>query len=204
MTPTPEDRVPAVVRGGGVGGLAAALAVAAHALSGGAVPAGPGLLVVALLGVVLGGAAVVVPGLRRGPAGLVGVLALAQLGGHLLLHGLTHPATASATTPGMAGMAGTAHAATPVTDLPMLAGHTLAALVCALLVVRAEDRTRVARRLAAALPALAPVLLAPPRPAAARPSLPVLDHHGPAVPPAACPVRGTGLRGPPRPATTAP
>jgi hypothetical protein len=148
----------------------AAVATAGHAVAGGGLPR-PGPAVVFTL--LLAAAGVAAAGRRRGPVWLLGTVALTQLALHLLLAALAdgHHGTAGDPAAGTAAAPG---------DPAMIAWHTVAALITAALLARAEaavfgahaargaagvmhrtaarltDRTRPAFRLAA-LPAAGPV-----------------------------------------------
>lgn len=141
----------ALLRGGAAGALTAALAVAAHAVAGGAVPSGAAAVVLAVLSAGLG--AVAGSAERIDPRTLIGLLAAGQLVDHLTLAAAGH------------SHAGALHPA-------MLVAHPLAILVGALLIAGAE---RLCRALATAAGTCA---LPRPRPAvpAQRRALPRASH----------------------------
>ncbi len=111
------------LRGGFVGALSAAAALAGHGLGGAEVPTGPAMVLL-LLGSALIGALAGLPG--RIPVMRLSALLLAGQGlGHLLLTAAghhQHPATGS--------------------PAAMLLAHLLAAVVCAVLIVLAEHGWR--------------------------------------------------------------
>lgn len=76
---------PALLRGCGVGVVSPALALAAHATGGGMLPDTPALFLLVGVGTALGTAAGTLPWLRSARLGLLALLGLGQLAGHLLL-----------------------------------------------------------------------------------------------------------------------
>lgn len=127
------------VRGAGVGAVSTTLAVAAHAAGGGMLPDTSALLLLLGLGTALGAASGTLPWLRTARLGLLGILGVGQLAGHLLL-GVT---------------AVHAHVS-PSPD--MLAAHAGAVVLAAVLVGLAE---RVGPGCTAALARVLPALPAP-------------------------------------------
>jgi hypothetical protein len=113
------NAVAALLRGSGVAAVTTSLAVAAHATGGAMVPGLPALLLLGGLGAALGAAAGTLPWVRSSQLGLLGLLGVGQVAGHLLLwvtaiNGHICPSSA------------------------MLAAHAGAVLVAAVLVVIAE------------------------------------------------------------------
>ncbi|GAA5046934.1 hypothetical protein [Nocardia callitridis] len=127
MTPGP---ITGHLRGGLVGVMVSALAVAAHGTAGGGHPGSAELTLILLIAVVAGCAGDTVLARRR-RCTVVGLLAGGQLAGHLALTGLghTHSASNSALPTGW-----------------MLVAHTVATLICAVLIVLAERLYAVASR----------------------------------------------------------
>ncbi|ORL04355.1 hypothetical protein A6F55_06110 [Prescottella equi] len=117
----PRPAPTAALRGGAVGALAAALAVAAHGVAGGGFPGSPALTLLLAACAAVGAAAGGVPVLSRSRTALFGALAAGQGAGHLAL-------TVSAD--------GHLHQDVPV--VAMLAAHAAATVVCAGLVLGAE------------------------------------------------------------------
>lgn len=108
------------LRGGAVGIVTAALAVAAHGMAGGGWPEGAALalLVVVSIGV---GAMTAVPGRST-------VLIPALMGGQLLAHMVLS----------LSGMPGMAHSHSLLPSAAMIAFHSVASVVAALLIAAAE------------------------------------------------------------------
>ncbi|PTR25598.1 hypothetical protein C8K36_10628 [Rhodococcus sp. OK519] len=111
----------AALRGGAVGALAAALAVAAHGIAGGGFPGSAALTLLlascAAVGATVGG----IPVLGRSRVALLAALAAGQGAGHLTLTLVSDSHV---------------HAGTPATA--MLAAHAAATVVCAGLILGAE------------------------------------------------------------------
>ncbi|HVV17997.1 MAG TPA: hypothetical protein VHF06_01085 [Pseudonocardiaceae bacterium] len=147
--PTPTRGALRVLRGSVLAVTSAALAVVAHAVSGGMAP-DTGLTALLTVGVAAVGVALA--DRRRSTGAILTVLAGAQLAMHVLL------------SVGSMGMP------THVNDLVMLGAHAGAVLVSALLLARADDAVFL---LACVLAMLLPVLVAVP-PA---PSAPVRVRH---------------------------
>ncbi|MFD4467085.1 hypothetical protein ACFWPA_02205 [Rhodococcus sp. NPDC058505] len=121
--PSTSARDAATLRGGAVGALTAALAVAGHGVGGGGHPTSAALTLLVLccggVGAVAGGVA---GSHRGGRLSLVAALAGGQLAGHLALSTtLIHE-----------------HAGQGPRAVPMLAAHAAATLVCAALILAAE------------------------------------------------------------------
>ncbi|MFI7004037.1 hypothetical protein [Nocardia sp. NPDC050175] len=105
MPPSPST---GHLRGGLVGVLVGALAVAAHGSAGGGFPGSAELTLVLLVAALTGGAANV---LARGRGSVLGLLMLGQLAGHVALSGLLgHEHAAAATDPLPSGWMLVAHA----------------------------------------------------------------------------------------------
>ena len=117
------DGSAAPLRGGAVGTVTAALAVAAHGMAGGGYLSGSGLalLIVVSLDV---GAMTAVP--RRST-----VLLPALMGGQLLAH-------TALSLSDMAGMSGSSHSHSLLPSVAMIGFHAAASLVAALLIAAAE------------------------------------------------------------------
>ncbi|MET7769227.1 hypothetical protein [Nocardia sp. NPDC005366] len=96
-----RDSPHAGLRGGAVGAMVAALAVAAHGCAGGGFPDSVGGALVLLLAALAGTTVTRLPGSRfgvRGVLGVLGVLAVGQLAGHSVLTGAiahSHAATSA-------------------------------------------------------------------------------------------------------------
>lgn len=127
------------LRGVSVGVVSTTLALAAHATGGGMLPDPLSLLLVVGVGTALGVAAGTLPWLRSARLGLLALLGVGQLAGHLLL-GVTamHPHVSPAPT--------------------MLAAHGVAVLATAALLALAEQ---VGPACTAALARVLPALVAP-------------------------------------------
>ena len=127
------------LRGFGVGAVTTTLALAAHATGGGMRPNTPTLLLLVVVGTALGTAAGTLAWLRCARLGLLALLGVGQLAGHLLL-GVTamHPHVSPSPT--------------------MFAAHGVAVLVAAALVALAA---RVGPACAAALARVLPTPFAP-------------------------------------------
>lgn len=124
----PTDPAPRRLRGCAVGASAAGLAVAAHGIAGGGYPNSTALTLLLIAGIAIGAVAAAA---RGGPLAVIGLLGTGQIAGHLALTvALHHDTTATA---------------------PMLGAHLLATLICAALIVGAEELCKyLAARLAAA------------------------------------------------------
>ena len=135
-----EVRAPATrLRGVGVGAVSTTLTLAAHATGGGMLPDPPALLLVVGVGTALGVAAGKLSWLRSVRLGLLALLGVGQLAGHLLLGvSAMHPHVSPSPT--------------------MLAAHGVAVLGAATLVALAE---RVGPACTAALATVLPALFAP-------------------------------------------
>jgi hypothetical protein len=145
--PTPTRGALRVCRGVGLSAVSATLAIAAHALAGGGVPAAAPTVLLAL---VIGAVGVVMAGKRQSFWAIVAVLAVAQLATHIQL------SVSSTAMPGMGSMGDLF--GSPL----MLAAHAVAVLLTGLLVVRADD---VLFTLADAFVRLLPrIVVAPPVP----------------------------------------
>ncbi|MFE9582931.1 hypothetical protein ACFYO1_41620 [Nocardia sp. NPDC006044] len=172
MPPSPHT---GYLRGGLVGVLVGALAVAAHGSAGGGFPGSAELTLVLLVAALAGGAANVLAG---GRGSVLGLLLLGQLASHVVL----------------AGLAGHEHPAAATNPLPtgwMLVAHALAALGCAAIISITE------RLYALASGAVRAVLAEPHRPRIAGPA----HWSDPGLPHYHCPPKGAiGPRAPPVPA----
>ncbi|MDN5758926.1 MAG: hypothetical protein L0H59_10395 [Tomitella sp.] len=182
------------LRGIAVGSLVAALSVAAHGTAGGTVPSSSAIVLLLLASGTIGAlAAEAVPTSRspRGRLTLLGALVGGQLAGHVVFslaagHHASHAA----------GAGGASHLMGMVSEGPavgMLIAHTVAALVCAVLIECAESVygpvTSAIRRL---VPTRAPVLTVTVRAAVRRTQRPLpvieplsttpLSQRGPPVP----------------------
>ncbi|MCA1008716.1 hypothetical protein LCL87_23665 [Rhodococcus hoagii] len=111
----------AALRGGAVGALAAALAVAAHGVAGGGFPGSAALTLLLAACAAVGAAAGGVPVLSRSRVALFAALAAGQGAGHLALT-----------------IASDSHVHQGVPPTAMLAAHAAATVVCAVLVLGAE------------------------------------------------------------------
>jgi hypothetical protein len=150
--PNPTRGTWRVWRGGMLALVSATLAVAAHAVAGGGVPA-VGWTLLLTIGVAVAGIAMA--NRRRSIGAILLVLGTAQLAIHLLL---------SLGTPDMPGMPGMEPATTQFSSTAMISAHTIAVLVTALVLARADAAVfTLASVLARLLPT---VLIAPPVPAA--------------------------------------
>jgi hypothetical protein len=163
----PVDRV----RGVATGLLTAALAMAAHGAGGGALPNGAAAVLLAVLAATAGALAATVS--RAGtPRYLVGLLAVGQLLGHLLLSAAGHHH----------------HAAQPAAA--MVAAHVIAIGVGALLIAAGERLWRALSRAVRAVVRVVCTVAAQPAAAARRADQPLrsalllaasVSHRGPPV-----------------------
>lgn len=132
---TPHRGVLRILRGLTLATVNAALAVAAHVVGDGSAPDGALTL---LLTLAVAAAGMTLADRRRGPAAMLGAVAITQLVLHLLLDGLGrhHSTTGAATAAAPSGLAMTAaHAAAVVVTAALLAGaesalFTVADLLC--------------------------------------------------------------------------
>lgn len=172
MPPSPHI---GYLRGGLVGVLVGALAVAAHGGAGGGFPGSTELTLVLLVAALAGGAANVLAG---GRGSTLGLLMLGQVASHVVLSGLLgHEHPAAATNPLPTGW--------------MLVAHALATLGCAAAISLTE------RLYAVASGAVRAVLAKPPPPRIAGPA----HWSNPGLPHYLCPPKGAiGPRAPPVPA----
>ncbi|QBJ96644.1 hypothetical protein ERC79_12195 [Rhodococcus sp. ABRD24] len=115
--PTPT----AALRGGSVGALTAALAIAAHGIAGGGFPDSAALTLLLAACAAVGAATGGLPGSANNCRTLLGALAAGQAAGHLALTATNDPHV---------------HAGLPAAA--MLAAHAAATVVCAALVLVAE------------------------------------------------------------------
>lgn len=134
----PTHPAPRRLRGCAVGASAASLAVAAHGIAGGGYPNSTALTLLLIAGTAIGAVAAAA---RGGPLAVIGLLGAGQLASHLALTVALHHETAATG--------------------PMLGAHLVATLVCAALIVGAEE---LCKYLAARLAAAAQRINAPPRP----------------------------------------
>jgi len=158
-------------RGAAAGSLTAVLAAVAHAWAGGAAPSGAGTALLAALALALGGVAATATFAATMP-GMLLILAVGQIGGHLLL-----------------GAAGHSHGAPHATGPAMLTTHAIAVLACAVLIAAAgrfgEALSRAVRSVSAPPAPAAPtgtdtVVFSADQPLQAASALAVsLSHRGP-------------------------
>ncbi|MEU7139486.1 hypothetical protein ABZ942_08575 [Nocardia sp. NPDC046473] len=163
------------LRGGLVGVLVGALAVAAHGSAGGGFPGSTELTLVLLVAALAGGAA---NALARGRGSVLGLLMLGQLASHVALSGLLgHEHATAATNPLPSGW--------------MLVAHAIATLGCAAVISITE------RLYAVASGAVRAVLAKPRLPRIVGP----VHWSNPGLPHYHCPPKGAiGPRAPPVPA----
>jgi hypothetical protein len=161
------------VRGVATGLLTAALAVAAHGAGGGALPNGAAVSLLAVLAVTAGALATTIP--RAGtPRCLLGLLAVSQLLGHLMLSSAGHHHAESSAPPAAA----------------MLAAHLLAIVAGATLIAIGERLWRALSRAVRAVVRVDCAVAARPMTVARRPDQPLrsalllaasVSHRGPPV-----------------------
>ncbi|WP_433660849.1 hypothetical protein ACQPW1_00745 [Nocardia sp. CA-128927] len=163
------------LRGGLVGVLVGALAVAAHGIAGGGFPGSAELTLLLAVAALAGGTANV---LARSRGSVLGLLMLGQLASHVVLSGLLgHEHSAAATNPLPTGW--------------MLVAHAVAALGCAAVISITE------RLYAVASGAVRAVLAKPHFPRVREPA----HWSNPGLPHYRCPPNGAiGPRAPPVPA----
>lgn len=175
--PTPTRGALRLWRGAVLAVTSATLTVTAHAMAGG-MPPDTGLTVLLTIGVAAVGVALA--DRQRSTRAILAVLAVAQLASHALL---------SLGTPAMPDMPGMRH----MNGLAMLAAHTIAVLLSAALLARADAAIFL---FAAVLAMLLPRLLVAPPPAVRVARVrPVASPKDTATAALLC--RGHGRRGPP-------
>jgi hypothetical protein len=161
------------VRGVATGLLTAALAVAAHGAGGGALPNGAAMSLLAVLAVTAGALATTIPQAST-PRCLLGLLAVSQLLGHLMLSSAGHHHAESSAPPAAA----------------MLAAHLLAIVAGATLIAIGERLWRALSRAVRAVVRVDCAVAARPMTVARRPDQPLrsalllaasVSHRGPPV-----------------------
>ncbi|MGZ8807615.1 MAG: hypothetical protein ACXWZ0_11440 [Mycobacterium sp.] len=161
------------VRGVATGLLTAALAVAAHAAGGGALPNGAAMSLLAVLAATAGALATTIPQAGT-PRCLLGLLAVSQLLGHLLLSSAGHHHAGSSAPP----------------TATMLAAHLLALVAGATLILVGERLWRALSRAVRSVVRVDCAVAARPMTVARRPDQPLrsalllaasVSHRGPPV-----------------------
>jgi hypothetical protein len=144
VTSTPPSTA-AILRGTAAGALTAALAVAAHGFADGATPSGAAVPLLAVLAATVGALAATTA--RAAETGvLLGLLALGQLVGHVMLTAVGH-----------------GHTSTAPPVIAMLVAHVLAVAVGAALIAAGDRLCRAVSRAVevTARPVAAPISAAP-------------------------------------------